>query len=197
MITQELLVQEAEKQKLAEDPEVALQLDLVNRNLLATAAVRKKLDEYQPSDEDIQKEYETVAKAMQQTEYKASHILVDSEEEAAELIQKLDEGADFAELAKERSKDSSASQGGDLGWFTTDIMVKPFGDAVASQEKGAHSKAPVQTQFGWHVIKVEDTRQGIPPSLDQLRPQLSQSLRGRVIQDYLKALRDKAEIEIK
>lgn len=197
LITQELLVQEADKQNLAQDPEVALQLELVRRNLLATAAVRKKLKEYQPSEEDIQKEYENVAKAMQGTEYKASHILVDSEDEAKEIIQKLNEGADFAELAKKHSKDSSASRGGDLGWFTEDLMVKPFGDAVSNLKKGEYSKTPVQTQFGWHVIKLEDTRQGTPPSLEQLRPQLTQSLKGRVIQDYLKALREKAEIEIK
>lgn len=197
LIAQELLVQEAEKQNLAENPQVAQQLEIARRNLLAIALVRRLIDEHQPSDEDIQKEYEKVAEAMKTKEYKARHILVDTEDEAKEIIAELDKGGDFAELAKARSNDSSAERGGDLGWFTTDLMVQPFGDAVASQPVGEPGKTPVQTQFGWHVIQVDEVRDASAPPLDEVRPQLEQTLRGRVVEDYLAKLREQSEIEIK
>lgn len=197
LITQELLVQEAEKQNLTQDPQVVLQLEIARRNLLAIALVRRLIDEHQPSEETIQKEYEKVAEAMKTKEYKARHILVDTEEEAKEIIAELDKGGDFAELAKARSTDSSAERGGDLGWFTTDLMVQPFGEAVASQPVGEPSETPVQTQFGWHVIQVDEVRDASAPPLEQVRPQLEQALRGQVVDDYLAKLREQSEIEIK
>ena len=197
LVTQFLLAQEAEKQNLGENPQIALQLEMVRRNLLATAAVRNFLDEHAPSEEAIQEEYEAVTETMKGKEYKARHILVETEDEAKDIIVKLDEGGDFSDLAKEYSQDTSGAEGGDLGWFTKDLMVKPFGDAVAIQEIGKYSAEPVETQFGWHVILVDEMRDAQPPPLAQLKPQITQLLQSRMVNEYLQNLREKAQVEIK
>lgn len=197
LVTQELLVQEAEKERLADDPQVKAQLEMLKNNALATAVVRRWLSEHTPSDEDIQKEYTTATAAMGKKEYKARHILVDSEDKAKEVIGQLQKGTDFSELAKTQSSDSSAAQGGDLGWFTTDMMVEPFGQAVGKLEKGKYTQQPVQTQFGWHVILLDDIRDATPPSLEQVRPQVAQMVQGRILNDYLNKLREGAKVDIK
>jgi len=197
LVVEELLVQEAEKQKLADDPQVKQQLDMIKRNLLASSVVRKMASVNGPSEEAIKKEYETAVAAMKGKEYKASHILVDSEDKAKEIIAELTKGGNFAELAKTKSSDSSAAKGGDLGWFTPSMMVPPFAQAVAKMEKGKYSEQPVQTPFGWHVILLEDVRDATPPSLEELRPQIAQMLQSRVVNDYLEKLRAGAKIEVK
>jgi len=197
LVIEELLVQEAEKQKLADDPQVKQQLDMIKRNLLASSVVRKMASVNGPSEEAIKKEYETAVAAMKGKEYKASHILVDSEDKAKEIIAELTKGGNFAELAKTKSSDSSAAKGGDLGWFTPSMMVPPFAQAVAKMEKGKYSEQPVQTPFGWHVILLEDVRDATPPSLEELRPQIAQMLQSRVVNDYLEKLRAGAKIEVK
>jgi len=149
------------------------------------------------SEEAIQKEYETAIAAMKGKEYKASHILVDSEDKAKEVIAELKKGGNFAELAKEKSSDSSAANGGDLGWFTPSMMVPPFAQAVAKMEKGKFSEEPVQTPFGWHVILLEDSRAATPPSLTELKPQIQQMLQSKMVNDYLEKLRSGAKIEVK
>ena len=198
MVIQELLVQEAKKQNLAENPEFALQKAMVDRSLLATAAVREFMSERAPSEEDIQQEYENAVGALAKKEYKARHILVDSEDKAKEIINDLQNGGDFAELATANSSDQgSAAKGGDLGWFSSDVMVEPFSKAVSEMEKGTITETPVQTQFGWHVIQLDDARDAAPPPIEQLRPQLNQQLQARIFNDYLEGLRSGAEIEIK
>jgi peptidyl-prolyl cis-trans isomerase C len=133
----------------------------------------------------------------QEQEYKASHILVETEEKAGEIIEKLNEGADFGELAKEHSKDTSATQGGDLGWFTPEVMVEPFSQAVTQLKEGEYTRQPVQTQFGWHVIRLEEVREATPPSIEEVRPQIVQRLQSQMISDYLEKLREQAEVEIR
>jgi peptidyl-prolyl cis-trans isomerase C len=197
LVMEELLVQEANKQKLAEDPQVKQQLAMVERNLLASTVVRKMLSANAPSEEAIQKEYDTAIAAMKGKEYKASHILVDSEDKAKEVIAELQKGGNFAELAKTKSSDSSAANGGDLGWFTPSMMVPPFAEAVAKMEKGKYSEQPVQTPFGWHVILLEDIRDATPPSMEELKPQITQMLQSRMVNDYLEKLKAGAKIEIK
>lgn len=197
LVMEELLVQEAEKQKLAETPEVKKQLEMVQRSLLASSVIRRMLSESAPSEDAIKKEYETATAAMKGKEYKASHILVDSEDKAKEVIAELKKGGNFAELAKTRSSDSSAANGGDLGWFSPSMMVPPFAQAVAKMEKGKYSEQPVQTSFGWHVILLEDVRDATPPSLDELRPQITQMLQSRMVNDYLEKLKTNAKVEVK
>ncbi|HRX70789.1 MAG: peptidylprolyl isomerase [Candidatus Competibacteraceae bacterium] len=197
LVMEELLVQEANKEKLADDPQIKQQLEIVKRSLLASTVVRRMLSENAPSEDAIKKEYETATAAMKGKEYKAAHILVDSEDKAKEVIAELKKGGDFAELAKTKSSDSSAANGGDLGWFTPSMMVPPFAQAVAKMEKGKFSEEPVQTPFGWHVILLEDTRDATPPSLDELKPQIQQMLQSKMVNDYLEKLKSGAKIEIK
>lgn len=196
LVIQELLVQKAEEQNLAQNPEVAMQLELIRRNLLATAALRSQLQEQTPTEEAIKEAYQEMT-VDQEQEYKASHILVETEEKASEIIEKLNQDADFAELAREHSKDTSAAQGGDLGWFSPEVMVEPFSDAVTRLEKGEYTNQPVQTQFGWHVIRLEEVREATPPSIEEVRPQIIQRLQSQMISDYLEKLREQAEVEIK
>lgn len=197
LVLEELLVQEADKEKLADDPQIKQQLAMVQRSLLASSVIRRMLSQSAPSEEAIKKEYETAIAAMKGKEYKASHILVDSEDKAKEVIAELKKGGSFAELAKAKSSDSSAANGGDLGWFTPSMMVPPFAQAVAKMEKGKFSEQPVQTSFGWHVILLEDVRDATPPSLDELKPQITQMLQSRMVNDYLEKLKSGAKIEVK
>jgi peptidyl-prolyl cis-trans isomerase C len=197
LVVQELLVEEAKKQNLEKDPQFIQQMDLLKRNLLASTAVHKVLSEHPVSEEAIEKEYETTKASLAKEEYKARHILVDSEDKAKEIIKELKEGADFSELAKTQSSDSSGASGGDLGWFTTDMMVEPFGEAVAKLKKGQFTEEPVKTQFGWHVILLDDVRDATPPSLEEMRPQISQQLQGQMLNEYLQKLRAGAKIDVK
>lgn len=197
LVMEELLVQQADKEKLADDPQVKQQLQMLQRSVLASTVVRRMLSENTPSDDAIKKEYETAVAAMKGKEYKASHILVDSEDKAKEIIVELKKGGNFAELAKAKSSDGSAANGGDLGWFTPSMMVPPFAQAVAKMEKGKVSETPVQTPFGWHVILLEDVRDATPPTLDELKPQIAQMLQSRTVNDYLGKLKAGAKIEVK
>jgi peptidyl-prolyl cis-trans isomerase C len=148
------------------------------------------------TDEAIQAAYdEKYAKAPDTTEYSAAHILVDSEEKAKELKAQIDGGADFAELAKANSSDTgSAVNGGDLGWFGTGMMVKPFEDAVVAMKSGEVS-APVKTDFGWHIIKLNETRIAAKPALDQVREELVNGLQQKVVGDHIAKLTAEAKIE--
>ena len=122
-------------------------------------------------------------------EFKASHILVETQSQAVSLISELEGGADFAELAKENSTGPSGPGGGDLGWFSANQMVAPFSQAVAALENGAFSKTPVQTQFGWHVILRVDSRESTPPTLESVRDVVKQRVEQDKLQKYLKDLR--------
>lgn len=197
LVSQELLVQQAEKQKLDQDPEILLELDMARRNVLVGNLLNRVVREQEPSEDDIRKAYQAAIKEMSNKEYKARHILVDAEDKARAVLEKLKGGGDFAELAKTSSTDSSSAEGGDLGWFTLDMMAPPFSEAVAKLEKGKFTPQPVQTEFGWHVILLEDIRDTEPPSLEQLQPQLAQQAQRKVVTDYLAKLRSEAKIDIK
>lgn len=167
-----------------ENAGVRAQLEIQRRNTLAAAAIAE-VTKAQPTDQDIQAAYDKLfASAEPATEYSAAHILVDTEEKAEEIKAELDGGADFGTLAEQNSTGPSGPNKGDLGWFSADQMVKPFADAVAGMEKGQISE-PVQTEFGWHLIKLNDTRMREAPKLDEVRDQISQMV-----------LRDKVQAEI-
>lgn len=197
LVMQELLVQEADRTKLGDDAEVQTQLDQLRRNVLATAAVRKYLKEHEPTEAQLKSEYDKATATMKSKEYKARHILVDSEDKAKNLIAELKKGAKFEDLAKANSTDASKEQGGDLGWFTADTMVEPFAKAVVALDKGKLTETPVKTEFGWHVIQLDDVRDATPPSFDELKPQLTQMLQGKLLNDYLDKLKAGAKIELK
>lgn len=147
------------------------------------------------TEEAVQDAYEAeYANADQKTEYKAAHILVETEEEAASLIEELRDGADFAALAKEHSTGPSGAGGGDLGWFATGTMVAPFEEAVAELEPGTISD-PVNTQFGWHVIRLNETRMQETPELGEVRADLEKQIRETAIQAHVAELREPADID--
>ncbi|MAO27060.1 MAG: peptidylprolyl isomerase [Roseovarius sp.] len=147
------------------------------------------------TEEALQKVYEdTYMTAEAQTEFNAAHILVETEEEAKALIEELNGGADFSALAKEKSTGPSGPNGGELDWFAGDMMVEPFAEAVAKMEKGAISE-PVQTQFGWHVIKLNDTRTKERPELEEVRAELEEVVRQQAIDAYMTDLSEGAKVD--
>lgn len=177
-----------------ENAGVRAQLEIQRRNTLAAAAITE-VTKAQPTDQDIQAAYDKLfASAEPATEYSAAHILVDTEEKAKEVKAQLDGGADFGTLAEQSSTGPSGPNKGDLGWFSADQMVKPFADAVAAMEKGQVSD-PVQTEFGWHVIKLNDTRLRDVPKLDDVRDQISQMVLRDKVQAEIQRLTGAAKVE--
>ncbi|NIP72215.1 MAG: hypothetical protein GWO16_03910 [Gammaproteobacteria bacterium] len=140
--------------------------------------------------------YDTEVEKLDLTEYKARHILVDEQAQALALIERLEQGADFAELAREASTGPSGRQGGDLGWFTRRQMVPAFGEAVAGLEPGAFTREPVETRFGWHVILLEDTREAPAPGFGEVKEGVREALEKRALRDYVETLHAEADIEI-
>ncbi len=150
------------------------------------------------TDADIQREYDAYAANYSQgAEYRARHILVKTEAEGNDLVSKLDKGNDFTELAKTYSTGPSAPRGGDLGYFREGQMVKPFENAVKLLDTGKYTKKPVQTNFGWHVIKLEDKRQADVPPLEELKGKLRQAVADAKLQKHLTELRSKYKVKIK
>ena len=194
-INRELIYQDALANGLDELPGVADEIENQRRNILASYSVRRIISK-PPTDQALHDAYQKQF-ARTNKEYHAKHILVKTEDEAKEVITDLDNGADFSKLATEKSIDSSAQQGGDLGWFTLEQMVRPFSDATALLKKGEYTKTPVHTDFGWHVILLEDTRDVSPPPFDSVKDQLANMLQNQMISDYVDSLREKAKIEMK
>ena len=191
-----MISQDAETRGVDKKPEHAAILDVGRRMALSEAAVQDVLIGFEVSDEAIQTAYDEKYKDMPK-EYKARHILVKEEDKAKELIVELDGGADFAALATEHSADpGSAARGGDLGWFTPERMVKPFSDAVVAQEPGAYSREPIKSQFGYHILLVEETREQEPPKLEDVREELTAALRQAAVTDYVSGITSKADIQI-
>jgi peptidyl-prolyl cis-trans isomerase C len=186
---------EAEKEKLADDPEVHATLEFQRLNGLASALVRKYMKGKTPTDADLKAEYERQISAMPKLEYHARHILVKDEDTAKDVIAQLGKGAKFEDLAKKYSIDGSKAQGGDLNWFTPDRMVKPFSEALEKLKKGEYTKEPVKSDFGWHVIKLEDTRPNNPPPFDSVKDRLGPSLQQRMVREYVETLRKQAVVQ--
>ena len=187
----------AVEQGLDQKAETAANIELNRRSVLAQAAINHFVDTNEITDEALQEEYDRqIGGVPKPKEFKARHILVETEDDAKALIAELDGGADFAELAKERSTGPSGPQGGDLGWFDSNAMVAPFSAAVAALENGAYSKAPVQTQFGWHVILREGDRDGSLPGFEEVKEQLRSAMQQQQFQDYFQDLKSKASVEM-
>ena len=147
------------------------------------------------SDQEAQEEYKRFKAQTSDREYHLRHVLVETEAEAKEIISKLQAGTKFETLAS-RSKDkASAANGGDLGWSAPETFVKPFADAAVALTKGAYTRTPVKTQFGYHVIKLEDVRAAKVPAFEEMKPQIVQFLQRKKLQDYQSQLKQKARIE--
>ena len=196
LVDLELLRQQAEKAGVLQRKEVIQELKRQRTNVLVNTYVRERIEDMSFTDEELRKEYEQQVAQLSKKEYKARHILSDTEAEGQAIIKELDSGVDFVELAKKRSTGPSAVQGGDLGWFKPNSMVPPFAEAVQKMDKGQYSTAPVQTQFGWHVILLEDSRDVMPPSFDEVKDKLKGILTNKAIQAYIDELRSAANIQI-
>ena len=189
--TRELLVREAKKKSLDKNTDVKYQMDLAGQTVLVRAYVSDWLKANPVSDAALHKEYDTIKAQMGDKEYKVRHILVEKEDEAKDIIVALQKGEKFEKLA-ERSKDpGSKANGGDLDWNAPGNFVKPFSEAMVKLPKGKFTATPVQTQFGWHVIEVDDIRDAKIPSFDEVKPQLQQRLQGQELDGYFKELRAK------
>jgi peptidyl-prolyl cis-trans isomerase C len=170
-----LIAEQAEKEGLAKDPDVANRLQLTRLEILQQASAKKYLKENTPTDAELRAEFDAQIASAPLVEYQARHILVSSEEVANKIIGQLNSGNDFGTLAKRLSSHKeSAQRGGDLGWFGPRDMDAGFTNAVALLKKGEYTKTPVQTSFGWHVIQLQDTRDRTPPAFDDVKERLSQ-----------------------
>jgi peptidyl-prolyl cis-trans isomerase C len=195
LITMKLVSTQAVKDGLDKDPDAAANLEVVRMRILSDAESQKILKGKEPTDAELHAEYDTAIGSMDKTEYHARHILVPTKEKADQLIKKLKAGAKFEDVAKAESTDNSKTNGGDLGWFTTSRMVKPFGDAVKTLKKGDITTEPVQTQYGWHIIKLEDTREVTPPPFDQVKAQVMKGVLQKKLVAYVDDLKKNAKIE--
>jgi len=195
---QMIVSQEALKKKLDATPEVIDQINLTKQAILANAFAQDYIKSNPVTDDMLKAEYEKIKAQMSGTEYKARHILVKSEAEAQDIIAKLKANPkQFEKLAKEKTTDQgSKNSGGELGWFDPHGMVPEFGAAVAKLEKGKFTLEPVKTQYGYHVILLEDTRTQQPPALEQVKPQLSKQLQQQNMKKFVDDLMAKAKIEI-
>jgi peptidyl-prolyl cis-trans isomerase C len=190
--TRELLAREARKQGIDKTADMKTQMDLAAQTILVRAYVQDWLAKNPVPEAELRKEYDQIKSQIGDKEYKVRHILVEKEDEAKEVISELQKGAKFEELAKARSKDpGSKDRGGDLDWNAPTNFVKPFGDAMKSTPKGKFTAQPVQTQFGWHVIEVDDVRDAKVPSYDEVKPQLQQRMQAQWLDKYFKDLRAK------
>jgi peptidyl-prolyl cis-trans isomerase C len=195
---QMVVAEEAVKKGLDKSPEFVEQMEVIRQSMLATAYVQDFIKSNPISDDALKAEYERIKGTVSGTEYKARHILVATESEAKDIIAKLEKDPKaFGKLAAEKSKDpGSKAQGGDLGWFDVRGMVPEFGAAVAKLEKGSFTKQPVKTQFGYHVIMLDDTRPVQAPPIDAVKPQLSQQLQQQAVKKQLDTLKTAAKIDI-
>jgi peptidyl-prolyl cis-trans isomerase C len=197
LINREVIAQEAVKTGLDKNPEVIQQTELAKQQILISAFVQDYLKSHPISDDQIKQEYEKLTSNLGDKEYKARHILVDSEEEAKAIIAQLGKkGSSFDKIAKAKSKDAgSAEHGGELDWAVPSNFVPPFANALLSLKKGSYTKEPVKSQFGWHIIKLDDERSLKVPPLETVKPQIQQRLQQQSIQAAVVDLRSKAKIE--
>jgi peptidyl-prolyl cis-trans isomerase C len=195
LIRRQLLAQEAKKQGLDKKGTVPGQVDLAKQSVLIRAYLMDYSRAHPITEDRLKAEYETIKANIGSTEYKARHILVDSEDSAKAIIAKLDKGEKFADLAKQSKDPGSKDNGGELGWNSPAAYVKPFGEALTLLKKGEYTRSPVKTDFGYHVIELEDSRAANPPSYEQVKPQLQQRAGQQQIEQLVKELRAKAKVD--
>ncbi len=195
LVNLELMRQQGLSKGLASQPDIQATLDQQKRTILAGAAIKDFMQNNPVSDEQVKQLYDTQV-GVPSMEYNARHILVETSETAEEVIALLDSGSDFAELAKEKSTGPTGKNGGSLGWFSSNQMVAPFSEAAAALEKGSYTKEPVQTQFGWHVILLEDSRESTPPPFEDVKDRLKIAVTNQQLQQHIQQVRQSAKVEI-
>jgi peptidyl-prolyl cis-trans isomerase C len=196
LISIEVVRQEAVKNGMDKSPEVVQQIELANQQILVGAYLQDYDKKHPIGDDQLKQEYEKLKAQLGNKEYNVRHILVETEAEAKAIIAQLGKKAKFEKLAAEKSKDAGSKEhGGSLGWAVPSNFVPPFASALVKLKKGEYTKEPVQSQFGWHVIKLDDERELKVPTFEQLKPQLQQRLQQQAIQKAVADLRAKAKIE--
>jgi len=193
-INMHLAADAAEKAGIAKQQKVADQLALAHLNVVVDAGLQKYLEDNPVTEAELKPEYDAQVAALPR-EYHARHILVEDQASADAITKSLQGGADFAKLAEQKSKDSSGKTGGDLGWFTLDTMVKPFADAVIALQPGQMTESPVQSQFGWHIIKLEESRTPAAPAFEEAKDRVKMLVQRKHLQAYLEGLRKTAKVE--
>ncbi len=195
LIRARLVGEQAAKEGLDKSGDTAYLLELSRLNVLQQAVEERYLKDRKPTEEELRAEYANQVTAMPKTEYHARHILVATEPFAQKLIERLEKGEKFDALAKSESMDSSKGNGGDLGWFSPERMVPEFSGAVVGLKPGEYTHKPVQTQYGWHVIQLLDTREVTPPPFDQVKGRLEQIVQAKKFHNYSDDLMKNAKIE--
>ena len=196
LVNREIIAQEAAKTGIAKSAEVQTQLDLARQEIIVSAYIRDWLRKNPITDADVQREYDKAKSQTGASEYKARHILVESEDQAKDLIAQLRKGAKFDELASKNSKDTGTKErGGDLDWNVPGVFDRQFSDAMVKLEKGKFTEAPVQTRFGYHVIQLDDVRPVKFPALDDVKGRIQQQLVQAKVESLVRGLRAKAKIE--
>lgn len=195
LIRREALTQEAIKKGIDKKPDVQGQLELARQGVLIGAYLNDYARNVKIADADVSKEYETIKAALGEKEYKARHILVETEGEAKDIIAKLKQGGKFEELAKASKDPGSKERGGELGWANKASYVPPFSEAMVKLEKGKYTEAPVKSDFGWHVIQLDDVRELKAPPFDEVKPQIVQRMRQQAVEKHVMELRSKAKVE--
>ena len=195
IITREVFVQEGQKRGLDATEEFKNQMEMARQGILIRALIAEQQKVNPISDADIKAEYDRFVAENGGKEYRAHHILVEKEADAKAIIAQLKKGAKFEAVAKKSSKDGSAANGGDLDWANPKAYVKEFSDALASLKKGKITDVPVKSQYGYHIIRLDDVRDIKLPTLDEIKSQIVQHLQQTKLEDYRKELMAKAKIE--
>jgi peptidyl-prolyl cis-trans isomerase C len=196
LINREIIVQEANRRGLTKNADMQSQIDMARQAVVVRAFLQDFVKAHPVTDEVIKAEYEKVKGQMGSKEYKARHILVEKEDQAKALLAQLKKGAKFEDLAKKSSKDpGSAVKGGELDWANPASYVKEFSDALVALGKGKTTEAPVKSQFGFHIIRLDDVREANMPKFEDVKPQISQHLTQQNLAKYQEELRSKAKIE--
>ncbi|MDQ5905239.1 MAG: peptidyl-prolyl cis-trans isomerase [Pseudomonadota bacterium] len=195
LIRRELLLQEAKKSGLDKNPAIASQMEMARQAVLIRALIQDYVKKNPVSDAQLKAEYDMIKTKMGGTEYKSRHILVETEEQAKTIIDNLKKGAKFEELAKQSKDPGSKDNGGELGWSAAGSYVPPFADALTKLAKGKYTEVPVKTDFGWHVIQMDDTRPLEAPAFEAIKPQLAQRANQQVVEKMIEGLRAKAKVQ--
>lgn len=196
VILREVFMQEAQKRGIAATPEYKEQMELARQTIMIRALFADYQKKNPVSDADLQAEYDKFAAANGGKEYRARHILVEKEDEAKVIIAAIKGGAKFEDQAKAKSKDpGSGANGGDLDWANAASYVTEFSEAMIKLEKGQMTQEPVKSQFGYHIIRVDDVRQAKLPTFEELKPQIAQQMQQQKLGDFQRSLREKAKIQ--
>jgi peptidyl-prolyl cis-trans isomerase C len=196
LIRAKVIAEQADKDGTTKEPNTAALLELSRLNVIQQAVSEKYLKDRKATDQELRAEYETQVGQLPRLEYHARHILVATEQFAGKVVAELEKGAKFEDVAKRESMDAKEN-GGDLGWFTPDRMVKPFADAVVALKPGEYTHAPVQTQFGWHIIKLEETRDLAAPPFENVKQRVEQMVQAKKFKSYVDELMKTAKVEKK